>query len=426
MRSRHKIILDRFVARPAALILNAIAWPLGQVMRRSHDDSPSSVKVIAIAKLLGMGSILRATPLIRALKEKYPGALYLFITARKNEQLLTHIPGIDRVLYIDESAALSLIRDTLDLIASLWKFKVDLYFDLEVYSAFSAMLPALGCARNRYGFYAGSAVFKRGVHTHLIYFNDAKNISCIYIMMARACGIRNAVYKIEALNLGKEDFRQLQGPGGIDDGDFQEPYIVINPNASDLLLERRWPREYFAALIDKLSETWQGRIFILGSSDERGYVDGLWNMLSPRAQKITRNLAGVISLGGVMALIKSCSLMITNDSGLYHIAASFHVKVISLWGPVDPAHYADMSSDNAVVYYSGDIYCSPCLHKIDFPPCNGNNICMKAINPRLVYEKACLLAGIKESAGAAVLDELYASVFNPDVDITLRKPSAKS
>ena len=54
------------------------------------------------------------------------------------------------------------------------------------------------------------------------------------------------------------------------------PYIIINPNASDLLLERRWPMEYFVSLIDALVIDWPNPIFILGSPDERNYSRVCW------------------------------------------------------------------------------------------------------------------------------------------------------
>lgn len=421
MTARNKIILDRLLARPAALLLNALAWPLGQVMRRSHDDAPDSVRVIAIAKFLGIGSILRSTPLLSALMLKYPRASYVYVTARKNEQLLKHISGIDSVLYVDESRLWTLFRDTIKLVFALRRLKVDLYFDLEVYSAFAAMIPVLGLARNRYGFYLGSFMFKSGLHTHLVYFNDSKNISSIYVMLSRACGIKDPEYRIAVPVIGESDISEISGLIAV-----KIPYIVINPNSSDLLLERRWPARYFSKVINSLAQTWRGRIFIVGSPEERDYVESLLALLSEPARAITVNTAGKLSLGGVMALIRGCDLMITNDSGLYHIAAAFRVRTISLWGPVNPAHYADMSLDNGAVFYSGGIYCSPCLHKTDFPPCRGNNSCMKAIHPLKVYEKVCDLLGIEKIPDVSELESVYNKTCCPDQDITIRRPAASA
>ena len=49
----------------------------------------------------------------------------------------------------------------------------------------------------------------------------------------------------------------------------------------------------------------------------------------------------------------------------------------SYWGPTDPKTRLNLlENPNEFVFYS-KIACSPCVHLIDIPPCNGNNICMK-------------------------------------------------
>ena len=104
MNSSSKILLDRLIAKPIAFLLNLIAWPLGQIISYDHSDSPEKVHTIAIAKLLGMGSILRATPMIRALKTKYPKARYLFITTFKNKALIERLELFDIHLYIRDTS----------------------------------------------------------------------------------------------------------------------------------------------------------------------------------------------------------------------------------------------------------------------------------------------------------------------------------
>lgn len=404
MKARRKILLDRLIAKPVAFLLNLIVWPLGKIVSRNHDDSPNKVKVIAIAKLLGMGSILRATPLIRALRQKYPSAKYIFITTLKNKPLIDRIPLIDECYSIRDTSFLNLFRDILFLLINLWKNKIDLYFDLEVYSAFSTILATLSLARNRYGFYRESTRFRMGLNTHLVYFNDHRHISEIYLQFARACGVENMDCKIEKINLQDKDKLELREWLKSHNLSEDIPYIVINPNASDLLLERRWPKDYFVLLINALSHNWNNPIFIVGSPEEYSYVNILWDKLSNQAKKITFNLAKKISLGAVINLIYKAKLMITNDSGLYHVAVSAEIPVISLWGPADPAHYAEVSGNKNIIFYCKDIYCSPCIHKVYFPPCRGNNICMKSIPPKEVYKRACEVLGISSQTDTSFME----------------------
>ncbi|MFH0826279.1 MAG: glycosyltransferase family 9 protein [Candidatus Omnitrophota bacterium] len=427
MRLRQKIIIDRFIGKPLAFLLNGVVWPLGKVARINHDDSPEKVKTIAVAKLLGMGSILRATPMVRALKQRYPSAKFIFITTLKNRPLVESLGLMDECLCLRDTTLRFLLMDTLGLLFKLWRYRVDLYFDLEVYSALSTILATLSLSRNRYGFYRTSTAFRVGLNTHLVYFNDAQPISKIYMELARACGIKHIDYKIGKIQSSpqaRSDLKQWLNKHHLKE---ELDYIVINPNASDLLLERRWPSAYFVALINALAKDGSHPIFLVGSFSERAYVDGWREELTRQAQVMTFNACGAFSLEMAMALIAEARLMITNDSGLYHIATSFEIPVISLWGPVNPSHYADTESDHNFIFYSKDVYCSPCVHRTDFPPCKGNNICMKSISPKAVYAKACAILGITAKADMSLMmDEVYAKVQSQDFDIIIRTRKKRS
>ena len=81
--------------------------------------------------------------------------------------------------------------------------------------------------------------------------------------------------------------------------------------------------------------------------------------------------------------------MITNDSGLYHIAASFKIPMISLRGPGRPEHYADTGYQGWIVLFFTHPIFTVLLVSIAliFLPCRGNNVCMKSIPPKEVYIK---------------------------------------
>lgn len=425
MKAQSKIILDRFIGKPLACLLNLIVFPVGQVFPAGHDDSPDKVKTIAIAKFLGMGSILRATPLVKALKKKYPSAKYIIITALKNKALVENIGLFDGFFYIRDTSFLSLFVDTVYLLFKLWQARIDLYFDLEVYSAFSTIITTLSLARNRYGFYTSSTMFRGQLNTHMVYFNDYQNISTIYLQFARACGISETDYKIQKVGIREQAKLELANWMKKRNLSGKASYIVINPNASDLLLERRWPLDYFVLLINALTLSWHNPIFIVGSPDENPYVTMLREKLSEQAKAFTVDLSGEVSLEATMALIEKARLMITNDSGLYHMAVSFGIPVISLWGPVRPQHYTDDRNENNIIFYSRKIYCSPCIHRTDFPPCRGNNVCMKSISPKGVYKKACEILEIMPNADTFSMDSIYETECNKNFDIIVKSPQIK-
>jgi ADP-heptose:LPS heptosyltransferase len=123
-------------------------------------------------------------------------------------------------------------------------------------------------------------------------------------------------------------------------------------------------------------------------------------------------------------LIRNTQLMITNDSGLLHIARSLHVPIVSLWGPGAPAHYGGQSEKKHRIFYNADIYCSPCIYKTDVPPCRGNNVCMKSISPSDVYTAICKINEFAESEEIRnSLHTIYKNIYDPDIDITVRRLS---
>jgi len=157
-----------------------------------------------------------------------------------------------------------------------------------------------------------------------------------------------------------------------------ESYIVINPNASELRMERRWPKERFVELIACLKEIYPDMLIVLiGSPGERDYVESLIEQI--RDQKGVVNLAGRTSLPELVALLSKALLLVSNDSGPMHIAFSLRMKTVALFGPCHPEQYGcDRIHDNVYVIYRS-VYCSPCVHDFPEPPCKGNNQCMQMI-----------------------------------------------
>lgn len=419
MKFRTKIVLDRIAGRPAAILLNCIVFPLGKILRRNHSVNQINVKTIICAKIVGIGSILRATPMIRALKQKFPDAKLVFITSAGNKSIIDHLPVFDRVFYIKDNSLVNLLASTIKTVLSLWELRPDLYFDLEIYSAFSTILATASLARNRYGFYRQSTLFRLGLHTHLVYFNDSKPVSKIYLSLAAACGATCSDVAMitpvltNDLSIGLESYMKRHG------SDPTDRYVVVNPNASELMHERRWPLEYFSAVINRLS-VGGIRIFITGSPEEREYTEILFSKLSGDAAKRTVNTAGEISFGQVLMLLKGAACFLTNDSGLFHAALSLETPTVSLWGPGSITHYAEYPFGNHKAISNPDIYCSPCIYRVDFPPCKGNNQCMKSISPEVVYKAVCEILNITyfEESTPELFDTSFRELKDDQFDIT--------
>jgi ADP-heptose:LPS heptosyltransferase len=165
--------------------------------------------------------------------------------------------------------------------------------------------------------------------------------------------------------------------------------LVVNPNDSDLCLERRWPLESFATVITSLLETLPVlSVALTGTMSEREYVTRLQALLAPYGRRVA-NLTGKLSLGGMLALLEQADCILTNDSGPMHIGFALNRPTVALFGPVHPRNYAMLANHERTLIFYEPVICSPCLHHSDIPPCGGDNQCMKLIRTDSVM-KACL------------------------------------
>src|ERR1700720_836333 len=254
MTHKGRILADRIIAVPTSFLFNGIARVLGRLLRRDHSITAENVKVIIVAKLIGMGSILQSTPLLKALKRRYPNAKLIFVTLKSNKELLTRLSCVDEILALDDGSLLAMGVTTLWTIATLIRQRADLYFDLEVYSGFASLLALCAVTRNRLGFYRHSAAFKKGIYTHLVYFNARMPVRQLYLQLGRVAGIPAGQNELLGPILVHEHERLAVSRLLAENPRWQpeQPYIVVNPNASDLLLERRWPIESVIETVSRL------------------------------------------------------------------------------------------------------------------------------------------------------------------------------
>lgn len=209
----------------------------------------------------------------------------------------------------------------------------------------------------------------------MMFFNNKVPISEVYLQISRLFGVNHTKNELYPLH---ESLPQLENAPS-------KKYIVINPNASDLRLERRWGADKFKALILKLIAHYPDKeILIVGSEAERPYskkaVEGI------DAGNV-KNLAGKTSINELIGLIHKAILVITNDTGPMHIAFACKTPTVCLFGPCSPDQYGG-NAYTTILYK--DVFCSPCVHDFNVSPCNGDNVCMKLITVEEVFEAAQL------------------------------------
>ncbi|NBN70043.1 ADP-heptose--LPS heptosyltransferase RfaF [Proteus sp. G2618] len=127
----------------------------------------------------------------------------------------------------------------------------------------------------------------------------------------------------------------------------QRPAIGFCPGA-EFGPAKRWPHYHYAALAQKLIE--QGyQIFLFGSKKDKEAGEEIKQTLTPEAREACFNLAGETSLEQAVNLIASCKAVVSNDSGLMHVAAALERPLVALYGPSSPDFTPPLSHKARVI-----------------------------------------------------------------------------
>ena len=384
-----------------------MAYPLNLLVRlvgffTKFDHSLTRpIHSIVICKFKGMGSIIQSTPLIATLKKQYPNAKIIFVSSIENQKIINEISWIDEGLYVDDRKIFSLLFTSFNLVRKLIGKKIDLYIDLEIYANYSSIIATMSMAHDRFGYYSKTSQYRMGMYTHMMYFNTDAPITEAYLQFARLLKCNEIIHDSYV-------FDQYEKAN--------KSYFIINPNASDLRIERRWTKESFIRLIQQLLVQYPDfDIHLIGSPSEASYVREISSQFKDNSRVI--DFSGKTSISGLLKMIAEASLVITNDTGPMHLAATMRKKSVALFGPCSPQQYA-IGPTVYPIYMN--LYCSPCVHEFLIPPCKGNNSCMKLIQVSQVEEAVRILMNGTFANNSNQSDKLFS-----ETEIVFGKVSRK-
>lgn len=162
------------------------------------------------------------------------------------------------------------------------------------------------------------------------------------------------------------DAGHLVLPAGLKRPDLPDGYVLVHPGTARE--EKFWPAAHWAALLDDLHRRHRMPIVLTGGTweFEQQHLAGI---LSATTAPVL-DLSGKLNLLQLAAVIAGARLAITVDTAAMHVAASFHVPQIALFGPTNPFHWAPRHPEAAVLQ-SGVAEGTPWLPKQAGAPMSG-------------------------------------------------------
>jgi len=161
------------------------------------------------------------------------------------------------------------------------------------------------------------------------------------------------------------------------------PWFGLSPGAT-YGSAKRWLPERYAALGDVLCRRNQARVAIVGSAAERPIGEAIARSMSSSP----RVLCGKTSLPELLGVISQFRLLVTNDSGPMHVAASLGVPLVAVFGPTNWRETTPMGTRLRLV--KQDVECSPCMLR----DCPIDHRCMRRVSiEQVLGEAQALLEG---------------------------------
>jgi ADP-heptose:LPS heptosyltransferase len=374
MKTSTKIVIDKFAGGFIVFLLNSV----DKLFRKRKKDSLNSPKSIVVCKFLGMGSIVQSTPLLLTLKKQFPEVRIIYLSTLSNKKFLQQINVIDELIIIDDKSFYSTIISTISSIKTLIVRKPEIFIDLETHSHFSKIFTIMSGALIKFGLVKNSKE-RNDVYTSTSELHKDLPVSESYLQMCKTIIKTELIHDLYKFHSSQEVFDRLIKTHGL-----PKKYIIINPNASDLRIERRWPQEKFSKLLEQISERYpEIKTILIGSKEEKNYVMQIAENIDSKYKNNVINTAGKLSIEELIALISKAALVITNDTGPMHLAFATQRPTIALFGPASPIQFGNHATVKAIYK---KVACSPCVHDNITPPCHGNNICMKQIEVGEVFE----------------------------------------
>lgn len=393
-------LLDYWIGIPSCFILT-IFYKIKKLFIKvpKSDYQPKKILFIEFSE---MGSAVLAYSAMQKAKELYPNTelyFWIFHKNRKSVYVLDIVPR-ENVIRVRDDTLLVLLVDILKSLIYIWREKIDVAIDMELFSRFSSILTYLSGAKIRVGFYRFylEGLYRGNLHTHKVAYNSYLHISKNFLSLVYSLGknpqhiplLKESLMDYdttvpEVKSKEEEKIRIITKLQAINPQvSLSSKIVILNPGINEILPLRKWPIENYIGLAKKLLDDKEVFLILIGTESQLEYGEKIFGQISsPRML----NLIGKTDIGELLCLYNISRLLIGHDSGATNLASLTGIHIIVLFGPETPLLYSPLTSNKTVFY--ANFACSPCIAAYNHrrSACNDNK-CLQAITIEEVYTAA--------------------------------------
>jgi len=321
-------------------------------------ENPEGIKNIIVFALPGIGDALLFTPALPIVKRHFPNAhIYFLVMMKGAYDIVRHNPYIDELVYFNfmkEGAFRSL------------KFVLSLrrkHFDLAI-----TAYPANRLEYNGINFLVGARIRPVHRYRHLDFVNASWLNHPILVEDNSIHNVEENLRVLELLGCNTEDSGPLEIYLTEDELNFAKRYITENglsgkplvgfhPGTATLKNQarRRWAPEKFAELARRLTRNQDVRVLVFGGPEEKELKQFIASEAGDGTMPVTTE-----TVLEAAALIAKCSIFVSGDSGLMHIAAAMQTPIVAIFGPTHPEWVHPYRSPYIII--RRELPCSPCFY----------------------------------------------------------------
>lgn len=335
-----------------------------------------------VIRLSSIGDIVLSTPLLRALRTRFPDARIDYLVREEYADLVRWNPHLSATLTFPRNGG---ARELLDLRRRLRASGYDLLIDIHdsIRSRIlTAGFPAVRIRKRKLARFLLIHARRNWYHR----LGGSPPVTERYLETVRHLGVHDdgGGPDLAVPPAAGERARRLYGEAGLAE---MTPLVGLAPGARHAT--KRWPPERFAGAGGDLARSLGGAVALFGSAAERPVADAVRRTLAERHPALPIvDAVGMLSLADTAAALDRCAVVLTNDSGLLHMASARRRPVVAVFGSTVRAFgFAPRGPHSRVVEAAG-VECRPCSH-IGRDRCpKGHFRCMLDIGEDMVLRAA--------------------------------------